>query len=70
VTDIAMPHADGLAVSEFARTKSPSLPIVIVTGYPELAARINASLSPRAIVITKPLDYAHFTEELRRASPG
>jgi two-component system response regulator MprA len=68
VTDLEMPHVDGLALTRFARTKMPGLPILIVTGYPELAVRVDGTLEPRPVVITKPLDYARFTEELRRAS--
>jgi two-component system response regulator MprA len=65
VTDLNLPHADGGAVSEYARSRRPLLPIVIMTGYPELAARLDRALSPMPIVLTKPLEYARLTDALR-----
>src|SRR5450755_151203 len=37
VTDLNMPGVDGIAVTHFARSKEPLLPIVIVTGHPNMA---------------------------------
>jgi CheY-like chemotaxis protein len=64
VTDLELPHVDGLALAQFARTRAPKIPIVIVTGYPNLAANAEED----SVVLTKPLDYARLTDELRRAS--
>lgn len=61
VTDLRMPHADGLAVARYARAQAPSIPIFIVTGYPELVTRINTMLSPVARVFPKPLAYPELT---------
>jgi len=65
VTDLRMPYADGMAVAQFARSRCPSLPVFVVTGYPDLVAKLEASLEPRAVVHTKPLDYAALSDELR-----
>ena len=62
VTDILMPHADGIVVARHARSRKPSLPIFIVTGYPE---RISLKvLDPVPQVFVKPLDYAALAVEL------
>ncbi|WP_437332782.1 response regulator [Sorangium sp. So ce296] len=65
VTDFRMPHADGLAVARFARSLRPDLPLFVLTGYPELVARLGRGLEPEAVVHTKPLDYAALSAELR-----
>ncbi len=70
VTDLAMPHADGLAVAKYAQACRPGLPVFLVTGYPELAARRTGSLDPEPQVFTKPLDYAELSRELALAVAG
>jgi CheY-like chemotaxis protein len=70
VTDLNMPGIDGIAVTQFARSKEPRLPIVIVTGHPNMAIGMGATLVPVPVVITKPIEYAKLAEELRRASSG
>jgi len=49
VTDLHVPNA--------------GIPIIVVTGYPQLAAR---KLEPKPIVLTKPLDYADLGAALAR----
>jgi two-component system response regulator MprA len=66
VTDLHVPHVDGVAVAEFARSRAPGLPVVIVTGYPHRVVRLGERMDPVPIVFTKPLDYARLTDELRR----
>jgi two-component system response regulator MprA len=65
VTDVRMPHADGMTVAQFARSRRPNLPVFVVTGYPHLATKLNQCLEPRPVVHTKPLDYAALSDELR-----
>lgn len=69
VTDLHMPDVDGLAVTHFARSREPRLPIVFVTGHPHLAVGVLATLNPVPVVLTKPIEYARLVEELRRVSP-
>jgi two-component system nitrogen regulation response regulator GlnG len=63
VTDLRLSNADGAAVSEFARSRKADIPIIVVTGYPQLASK---ELSPKPIVLTKPLDYADLSAALAR----
>jgi CheY-like chemotaxis protein len=63
VTDLRLPNADGHAVSAFARSRDARIPIIMVTGYPQLASQ---KLSPKPIVLTKPLDYADLSAALAR----
>jgi len=66
VTDLRMPHADGAAVASYARSRRPGLPVLVVTGYPELAPHEGDGLDPPPTVLSKPLDYARLGDELRR----
>lgn len=67
VTDLRMPHADGEAVARYARSLEPSMPVLLVTGYPEMAARIEGPIRDEMTVLTKPLDYAELVADIRKA---
>lgn len=67
VTDIRILHADGMAVARYARSQRAALPVLVITSYPDLASRGDA-LEPAPLVLSKPLDYAHFSDELRRVT--
>src|SRR5262245_30856927 len=57
LTDLRMPHADGIEVARFGRTRVPDLPIVLCTCYPEQAWAAEKTMSPPVLVVPKPLDY-------------
>lgn len=58
ITDIQMPHMNGLdLVSELVR-RSVEAPIMVMTAYPSLANRELALLAGAAEYLTKPLDVA------------
>lgn len=67
VTDLAMPHADGNSVTMFARAQKPGLPVIFITGYPNLAGAIAGQ--PRPTLITKPVDYAELKKALLAVLP-
>lgn len=63
VTDFHLPHADGLAVGRYARSRRAGIPIFVVTSYPhslENAAPLEAPMD----LLTKPLDYADLLRRL------
>jgi two-component system response regulator MprA len=62
VTDFRLPHANGLALAQFARSRDAHIPVVIVTGYPQLVD-VDA-LDPQPIVFTKPIAYPALTAAL------
>lgn len=66
ITDIQMPHADGVAVVRYARSRRSDLPVIVVTGYPERVPRSPGELDPAPTVLGKPLDYARLSDEIRR----
>jgi CheY-like chemotaxis protein len=53
VADYKLPHADGLAVAGYGRSRHKPLHIVLVTSYPEVLVRLNHPPGPPAIVLTK-----------------
>jgi CheY-like chemotaxis protein len=68
ITDLRMPHADGMSVVRYARSRRPALPVYVVTGYPELAPVGSVGLESM-VVFPKPLAYEDFVASLRSALP-
>jgi CheY-like chemotaxis protein len=64
VTDLRMPQIDGITVARLARDHSPTMPILIVTAYPDLARRLEGA-DPVPQLFVKPLDYDAFVGALR-----
>ncbi len=56
ITDVRMARADGLEVAAFARSRKPTLPVLVTTGYPDRAAAFD-EMRPAVVVLTKPIDY-------------
>ena len=65
VTDLVMPGASGIAVLGEARRRWPGIPVLFVTGHPELLTQYPIPFEPSPIVFTKPLHYADFAARLR-----
>jgi two-component system response regulator MprA len=71
ITDFRMPHADGYAVISYARSREPTLPVLMVTGYPEVVQQWGAALDPPAVVFAKPLAYGELVRAVEQlARPG
>jgi two-component system response regulator MprA len=66
VTDFQLPHADGLAVARYARSRAPRLHVVVITGYPELVDGKPESIDPPPTVFTKPIDYDALRQALSK----
>jgi len=69
ITDFHLPHADGLAVSRYARSRRSAMPIFLVTGDPQALALAMATepLPDPVVIVTKPLDYTDFLDRLTAA---
>jgi CheY-like chemotaxis protein len=63
VLDIHMPrgHVHGYALARMARIRRPRLPIVFVTGYPELAA----AEGDQGKVLVKPFELRELTDQIK-----
>jgi CheY-like chemotaxis protein len=69
ITDLTMPHVNGTAVIEFARSRRKDLPVLVVTGYPEMAAGALARLAPPPTVLVKPIDLPELLKVVQIAAP-
>src|SRR5262245_48821756 len=58
ITEVQVPHVDGMAIARYARSLRPALAVIFVTGYPELVLQHADELDPAPTVLNKPLDYA------------
>lgn len=67
VTDFHLPHADGLTVGRYARSRRAAMPIFVITGYPQSLTSATSPLDEPIELLTKPLDYAELLRRLARA---
>ncbi len=75
VTDLQMPRASGASLARLARAQHEGLPVIVVTGYPNLAVPLEHEMTPPPFVLTKPLVYEELYALLQgvdeaRASAG
>jgi DNA-binding NtrC family response regulator len=66
VTELTTAHADAASISRFARTQRPDMPVLVVTGYPNLFQPETFG-GPAPILFTKPVDYSKLKEALLKA---
>ena len=61
VTDIRMPKMNGLSLLKHIRTKSSSLPVILMTGYELSRTELSCLSYPADAYITKPFtsEYLH-----------
>ncbi len=69
VTELTTAHADAASVSRFARAQRPGLPVLIVTGYPNLF-QADAFGGAPPLLFTKPVDYIKLKDALIGSLPG
>lgn len=63
LTELHLPHADGVAVARYARSRRPTIPVFLLTGYPQGLDATN-TVEPAPAVLTKPFDYAELLDRL------
>jgi DNA-binding NtrC family response regulator len=69
VVDLQLPPGTphGLSVARMARHHRPGLPIIFVTGYPELAELADEETGP---ILLKPIDLQELLTMVRELLPG
>jgi CheY-like chemotaxis protein len=58
ITELHLPHADGLAVARYARARSAEMLVVFVTAHPHALEGPTSRVGNPYTLLTKPLDYA------------
>ncbi len=54
VTDYEMPAVTGVTLAEILRRRHRALPVVVVSGHPDVAAKMDALRGPRTAFVGKP----------------
>jgi DNA-binding NtrC family response regulator len=68
VTDLIMPGASGVTVMLEARRKQPDVPVIFITGHPDLLARSSLRLDPAPVIFTKPVAYDDLKSTIGRVT--
>lgn len=58
ITELHLPHADGLAVARYARSRRAGMLIVFLTAHPQALAGTSEFVDGPPVLLVKPLDYA------------
>jgi CheY-like chemotaxis protein len=58
ISELHLPHADGLAVARYARSRRAETAIVFLTAHPHALERAAAWSGAPIVLLTKPVDYA------------
>jgi len=67
VTDLRMPVVDGFGILEAVRTKSPSTPVIVISGTAEVPDAVRAMRSGARDFLVKPVDLKCLEEALASA---
>lgn len=66
VTDVRLPDGSGLELLEKAREKSPSLQVIVMTGYGSIKDAVDAMRRGAATYLTKPFEMEELLLHLRQ----
>lgn len=64
ITEVHLPHADGLSVARYARARCAEIVIVFLTAHPHALVGTNREGDEPVVLLTKPLDYAELLVRL------
>ena len=68
LTDLSMPGLDGMSLLRLVRERDLDVPVVLVTGFPDVRSAADAVRYGACQYLTKPVDLAQLLEVLRRAA--
>jgi two-component system, NtrC family, response regulator HydG len=67
VTDLKMPHMDGVALLGKLREQDPDLPVIVVTAFGDVGSAVSAMRAGATDYLTKPVDFDALTLAIERA---
>ena len=70
VSDIDMPGMDGFALMRMVHSERPGLPIIFITGYPDMVSRLPISGAGLYRLFKKPFDGQELLTSISDALPG
>lgn len=62
ITDMKMPQMNGLELTKISKIESPNLPVIIMTGQPDLIPEEN----PADEIVKKPFDFKFLFEKVNK----
>ena len=65
VTDYDMPAITGVALAEQLRLRDDRLPVLVVSGHPEIAGELSSLWGPRAAFVSKPFPLEELVATIR-----
>jgi signal transduction histidine kinase/ActR/RegA family two-component response regulator len=65
ITDLVMPHVDGVALSKRIRKTRPRLPVVVMSGYPDRARVVDSVGLGECVFLNKPFTRDKLLSTLR-----
>ena len=68
ITDIHMPKVNGMEAVTFFRSQSPSVPIIVLTGQPDLGGASHLYKQGVVEYLVKPIEPAKLTEAVHKAA--
>ncbi len=69
ISDIGMPDVNGVELRRLALSERPELPVILITGRPELRAQYSSSIEPGRY-FEKPFDGQQLLAAIRTALRG
>jgi DNA-binding NtrC family response regulator len=72
VVDLRLPTGtpQGMSIARMARFRRPKLPIIFVSGYPEMAAMAHSEIGPVMPIMFKPVDLGFLVSTVRELLAG
>ena len=70
ISDVDMPGMDGFELARLVRSTRPSLPIMLITGYPDRLTQLPALAGSNLHLFTKPFQGHELLEALNDALGG
>jgi len=67
ITDLRMPHIDGLTLLRASRALDPSRPVIVMTGHMAIATALEAVNEGAFHYVIKPFNLSHLVELLEEA---
>lgn len=66
ITDVRLPHVDGIAVARYARSLDPKIPVILTTSYVQQAIEAEKHVVPAPSILAKPFEYPALRQEIQR----
>jgi CheY-like chemotaxis protein len=67
LTDLMMPHVDGLELMKIIRSRCPDIPVILITGFATINTALQATQLGAFDYIAKPFSRAELTGVIERA---